>query len=221
MNQFRKKPVVITAITFEQLVAHGIDQCKAEGRESNIVNGMPWSFSYAGHPVTHENDNCYLIPTLEGNMQMGLDDMLITGVKGEIYPCKRDIFEATYDAAAPAAGMNFGQALEAIKAGQRIVRAGWNGKGMFVYLVPPASYPVQTGAAKAHFGEGAMVPYNAYMAIKNVDGTVSTWVPSVNDCLATDWGIVGDPVPESSIPPHQQRVIDEKAARDGDISRPA
>lgn len=115
--------------------------------------------------------------------------------------------------------MNFGAALEAIKAGKRIARTGWNGKGMFVYFVPPASYPVQTGAAKAHFGEGAMVPYNAYMAIKNVDGTVSTWVPSVNDCLATDWGIIGDPVPESSIPHHQQRVIDEKAARDSEISR--
>lgn len=137
----------------------------------------------------------------------------------DMYPCKPDIFAATYDAAAPAAGMNFGQALEAIKAGQRIARTGWNGKGMFVYFVPPASYPVQTGAAKAHFGEGAMVPYNAYMAIKNVDGTVSTWVPSVNDCLATDWGIIGDTVPESSIPPHQQRVIDEKAARDSEISR--
>ena len=115
--------------------------------------------------------------------------------------------------------LKFGQALEAIQAGQRIARTGWNGKGMFVYFVPPASYPVQTGAAKAHFGKGAMVPYNAYMAIKNVDGTVSTWVPSVNDCLATDWGIIGDPVPESSIPPHQQRVIDEKAARDSEISR--
>lgn len=97
MTQFRKKPVVITAITFDQLVAHGIERCKAEGRESNIVNGMPWSFSYAGHPITHENDDCYLIPTLEGTMKMGRDDMLITGVKGEIYPCKRDIFEATYD----------------------------------------------------------------------------------------------------------------------------
>lgn len=74
-----------------------------------------------------------------------------------------------------------------MKLGMRASRAGWNGKGMFVYLVPPASYPVQTGAAKAHFGEGAMVPYNAYMAIKNVDGTLSTWVPSVNDCLASDW----------------------------------
>lgn len=86
-------------------------------------------------------------------------------------------------------GLTFGQALEAIKAGKRIARVGWNGKGMCVYLVPPKHYPVQTGAAKELFGEGAMVPYNAYMAIKNVDGTVSTWVPSVNDVLSEDWSI--------------------------------
>ena len=93
MSQFRKKPVVITAITFDQLVAHGI----ASG--GNVVNGMPWSFTYNGHAITHENDDCYIIPTLEGSMKMGRDDMLITGVKGEIYPCKRDIFNATYEAA--------------------------------------------------------------------------------------------------------------------------
>ena len=116
--------------------------------------------------------------------------------------------------------LKFGQALEAIQAGQRIARTGWNGKGMFVYFVPPASYPIQTGAAKAHFGKGAMVPYNAYMAIKNVDGTVSTWVPSVNDCLASDWGVVGESEQAAStVPPHQQRIIDEKAARDGEVSR--
>lgn len=83
--------------------------------------------------------------------------------------------------------MDFSDALHCLKDGERMARAGWNGKGMFVYLVPAASYPVQTGAAKAHFGEGSMVPYNAYFAIKNVDDTVSTWVPSVNDCLADDW----------------------------------
>ena len=92
MTKYRKKPVVITAITFYQLVAHGLTQTPA------VANGMPWSFTYAGHAITHENDNCYLIPTLEGSMKMGRDDMLITGVKGEIYPCKRDIFEATYEA---------------------------------------------------------------------------------------------------------------------------
>lgn len=84
---------------------------------------------------------------------------------------------------------SFGHALELMRAGAKVSRAGWNGKGMFVYLVPPASYLVQTGAAKSHFGEGAMIPYNAYFAIKNVDDTVSTWVPSVNDCLSTDWAI--------------------------------
>ena len=83
--------------------------------------------------------------------------------------------------------MNFGQALEALKAGKRVSRSGWNGKGMFVYLVPANRYIATTSVAREHFGEDALVPYNAYMAIKNVDETVSTWVPSVNDCLAEDW----------------------------------
>jgi hypothetical protein len=76
-----------------------------------------------------------------------------------------DVFDRAYR---PCEGMTFGQAIEAMKAGQKVARSGWNGKGMFAYYVPANSYPVQTGAAKSHFGEGAMVPYNAYMAIKNV-----------------------------------------------------
>lgn len=91
MGKYRKKPVVIEAIAFDELVEFG----KANG--ANIVNGMPWSFNYKGQPITHENDNCYLIPTLEGTMKFERSDMLITGVKGEIYPCKIDIFEQTYE----------------------------------------------------------------------------------------------------------------------------
>lgn len=90
--KYRKKPVIIEAITFDDLVRHGLKT------GANIVNGMPWSFNYAGHPITHENDDCYLIPTLEGTMKMTSGDMLIVGVKGEIYPCKREIFDATYEA---------------------------------------------------------------------------------------------------------------------------
>jgi len=92
MPMFRKKPVVIEAISFDELVEYG----KVNG--GNIVNGMPWSFIYKGHPITHENDDCYLIPTLEGTMQFWRGDMLIMGVKGEIYPCRADIFAATYEA---------------------------------------------------------------------------------------------------------------------------
>jgi hypothetical protein len=182
--QFRKKPVVVDAITFDALVEHA---------RANSVSGTPWSFSYAGHAITHENDDCYLIPTLEGTMRLERGDMLITGVKGEIYPCKADIFAATYDPVTmpPASYTStFQGALAALKDGRRVARAGWNGKGMFAYMVPAASYPVQTGAAKAHFGDGSLVPYNAYFALKGVDETVSTWVPSVSDLLAEDWHVI-------------------------------
>lgn len=91
MPKFRKKPVVVEAITFEELVEHG----KRQGVP--LFDGMPWSFEYAGRRITHENDACYIIPTLEGDMFMNQDAMLITGIQGEIYPCKRDIFEATYE----------------------------------------------------------------------------------------------------------------------------
>jgi hypothetical protein len=104
MSKFRKIPVIVEAITFDELVQYG----KENG--ANIVNGMPRSFSYEAFyigengeervkfwPITHENDDCYLIPTLEGTMKMSRGDMLITGVKGEIYPCKGDIFNKTYE----------------------------------------------------------------------------------------------------------------------------
>lgn len=109
------------------------------------------------------------------------------GYKGYISWSPKAQFDAAYR---ETSGLTFGLAVEALKKGAKVARAGWNGKGMFVYLVPAASYPAQTGVAKAHFGDSAMVPYQAYMAIKNVDNTISTWVPSVNDCLANDWSSV-------------------------------
>ena len=127
------------------------------------------------------DDEGYLVEYLDGGAPNHKD------FAGYISWSPKKQFE---DAYRPCDAMTFGLAIEALKKGKRMARAGWNGKGMFVYLVPANSYPAQTGAAKAHFGEGAMVPYNAYMAIKNVDETVSTWVPSVNDCLAEDWVIV-------------------------------
>ena len=93
--KFHKKPVVIEAITFDELVEHG----KAQGAQ--LYNGMPWSFTYRGQPITHETDDCYLVPTLEGSMKFQRGDMLIAGVKGEIYPCRGDIFEVTCEVVNP------------------------------------------------------------------------------------------------------------------------
>ena len=103
----------------------------------------------------------------------------------------KETFESAYrDIEGDAQSLNFGDAVHLLKKGEKLARAGWNGKGMFIYYVPAASYMAQTGAAKGYFGEGAMVPYTAYMAIKNVNDSVSTWVPSVNDVLAEDWIVV-------------------------------
>ena len=86
--------------------------------------------------------------------------------------------------------LNFGDALKALKAGSNVARTGWNGKGMFVYFVPASSYPAQTGAAKAHFGDDSMVPYSAYVAMKTADDKVVPWLASQTDVLAEDWAIL-------------------------------
>lgn len=99
----------------------------------------------------------------------------------------KDVFERAYR---PSSGMSFGLALELLKDGQKLARQGWNGAGQFVYLVPANAYQAQTGVAKAYWGEGKLVPYGAYLALKGVDGIVRTWVPSITDCLAEDWEVV-------------------------------
>lgn len=83
--------------------------------------------------------------------------------------------------------LTFGQALEAMQRGQPVTRAGWNGKGMFIYLVPANSYQAQTDTARRQFGD--MVPYRAYVAMKTVDNEVVPWVSSQSDILATDWSV--------------------------------
>ena len=97
----------------------------------------------------------------------------------------REAFEEAYR---EIHGLTFGLAVEALKKGYKVARTGWNGKGMFVYYVPTNTYTTVTGVAKNHFGD--QVTINAYFSIKNVNDTVSTWVPSINDCLAEDWLIV-------------------------------
>lgn len=85
--------------------------------------------------------------------------------------------------------MNFGDALTELKAGNRVARAGWNGKGMCLYYVPEGAYPTRTGAARAIFGEDALVPYQAYIAMVTVQRTVVPWLASQTDVLAEDWSV--------------------------------
>ena len=77
-----------------------------------------------------------------------------------------------------------------VKAGQKVTRKGWNGKGMFVVYQKgyPQGIPCNKQTAEAWgLNEGDLFVCNPYLQIRCVDGSHSMWVPSINDCLAEDW----------------------------------
>ncbi len=90
-------------------------------------------------------------------------------------------------------GISFGDALAALKVGRRIQRAGWNGKGMFLYLVGPGRYPPSTLAGQqiANEQRDGLVPYLPYIAMKTVTGEVVPWLASQTDVLGEDWAVLG------------------------------
>ena len=55
MAKFKMKPMIVEALTFDELMAYGRTQT------DNIYNNMPWSFKYMGTPIMHETDDCYII----------------------------------------------------------------------------------------------------------------------------------------------------------------
>lgn len=83
----------------------------------------------------------------------------------------------------------FTGALVALKQGRKVYRQGWNGKGMFVYLVPAAKYPAQRNTNGTMLGifPDDMVPYGPYLAMKTAQDNVVPWLASQSDILADDW----------------------------------
>lgn len=85
--------------------------------------------------------------------------------------------------------MNFGQALEALKAGHRAVRAGWNGKGMYLIKIQGSN------DIASLYGYG----FNEYLDelafadtiyLKSAQNQLVAWNPSQVDMLAEDWEIL-------------------------------
>ena len=86
--------------------------------------------------------------------------------------------------------MNFGEAVNNVKNGHKIAREGWNGKGMFVIYVAEENIDL-TEQQEKMFGASNII-LNEHFLIKNVNNTLSTWVPSINDCLVEDWYVIED-----------------------------
>lgn len=105
-------------------------------------------------------------------------------------------------------GLDFGWAITALKAGKLVTRAGWNGKGMFLFIRPsdelttgfipkvkslPQSvkdYIDQYVDDKSNQGEQGLTPvkFTAYICMKAADGSiVNGWLASQTDMLSEDW----------------------------------
>ena len=85
--------------------------------------------------------------------------------------------------------MDFSAALEGIKDGHRVCRSGWNGKGMFIFLVPGSVFKVNREPLLSMLGEGTEVKYHAHIDMKTADGFIVPWLCSQTDMLANDWEI--------------------------------
>ena len=85
-TKYRKKPVVIEAMQFDG---------------GNAAEVAAWCGGKVESATCHGDGPPYLvmIDTLEGRMAAGRGDFVIRGVQGEFYPCKPDIFAATYEPA--------------------------------------------------------------------------------------------------------------------------
>lgn len=82
MAVFRKKPVEIEAVQYGPFSAPTLEMIQH-------LSGAEFEMS---------EERGFVIKTLEGDMTVSIGDWVIKGVKGEYYPCKPDIFAATYDA---------------------------------------------------------------------------------------------------------------------------
>jgi len=87
--------------------------------------------------------------------------------------------------------MDFSQALTALKDGKRVARVGWNGNGMFLYLVAGSHFTVNRKPLLGIYPEGTEIDYHAHIDMKTAQGDCVPWVASQTDLLADDWTLAG------------------------------
>jgi Protein of unknown function (DUF2829) len=83
-----------------------------------------------------------------------------------------------------------GWAVKELQNGNRVRRAGWNGKGMFLLLVPGSRFSVEAGKPMGKAAPeliGQEIEYHAHVDMKTAQGYVVPWLCSQTDLLATDW----------------------------------
>lgn len=128
------------------------------------------------------SDEGYLVEYLDGGKPNHPDHV------GYISWSPKEQFNKAYSDVTQ--GITFSVALSFIKAGHKLARAGWNGKGMFIFLVNGSQFTVNRPPLLGIYPEGTIINYHAHIDMRTADGTIVPWLCSQTDMLADDWEIL-------------------------------
>ena len=124
-------------------------------------------------------DDGYLVEYLDGGKSNH------AAHAGYISWSPKDVFERAYREVGQA-GLSFGDALKALKAGQRVARTGWNGKGMWLWIPEPLDeFCTKVFACGDDAFEAA-----PWIGMKTADSKFVPWLASQTDVLAEDWEVL-------------------------------
>ncbi|MGR6465423.1 DUF2829 domain-containing protein [Rhizobium sp. PAMB 3182] len=144
---------------------------------------------FRGWPLPPDEDGSdegYLVEYTDGG------EPNVPGRAGYITWTPKAQFEKAYQ---PITAMSFGHAIEAMKDGHKVARAGWNGKGMWLAIQPGSvitAAQARGGAALGRASEGAeQIDILPHIDMRAADGSIVVgWLASQTDMLADDWTIV-------------------------------
>lgn len=134
-------------------------------------------------------DDGYLVEYLDGGKPN------VPGYAGYVSWSPKEQFDKAY---VSVANLSFGMALEALKCGFRVARAGWNGNGQWVTMAGPKegtkvhsdAFWSANNAEFARVQPDSEVTVTPYFTIKSAQDEIAVWVPSTSDCLANDWRVL-------------------------------
>lgn len=101
--------------------------------------------------------------------------------------------------AQPARGhkFHFDWAISLLMQGKRLAREGWNGKGMFIFLVPGSTFTVNRPPLLGIYPEGTVINYHPHIDMRTATGEIVPWLASQTDLLADDWEVLPDAAVEA------------------------
>lgn len=85
------------------------------------------------------------------------------------------------------APFGIGWAVKLMRDGKRVARQGWNGKDMFLFLVPGSTFQVNRAPLLGIYAEGTEINYHSHVDMRTADGKIVPWLCSQSDLLAEDW----------------------------------